>query len=149
MHCAHQSWGKASDFQFSQCCGMLGYTGASTPLYPPQRYRAWSGWSQPKALGHHRLKLRARTGPAQLWEWRMSPHPGIFSQESAPELWVLRCPAKSERGSGCTEKTVQRKPPLSLRDFFSSSTAVRELHPQIRSHMLVPQATAPGSHPLR
>lgn len=34
---------------------MLGYTGASTPLYPPQRYRAWSGWSQPKALGHHRL----------------------------------------------------------------------------------------------
>lgn len=28
---------------------------------------------------------------------------------NSPGLWVLWCPPKSERGSGCTEKTVQRK----------------------------------------
>lgn len=85
------------------------------------------------------------SGPGLLWEWRMPSHPGIISQEAAPELWVLWCPTKRERVAVTVQRKLQRKPPPPLGDLSSSSTEVRELHPQLGLHMFVSQAAIPGS----
>lgn len=100
--------------------------------------------SQPKAPDRYRLNQGTRIAPAQLWQWRMPPLPGIIRQEAAPELWVPWCSAKSERGSGCTERAVQRK--LLLPSGSSPAAAQEsELHPQKGSHVLVPQTAIPDS----
>lgn len=115
---------------------MLSYTGGSSPVYPPQRHRAWPAQSQPKAPDPESW-LRARIAPAQLWEWRMLPHPGIIRQEAAPELCLLGAQ------QGVREAVaVQRKRPPTLRGLSSSSTEVRAASPE-----RISGAAAPRSHP--